>query len=40
MAFEDYKDLDVSPEEATSEEIKELAEKYGVSEFFTEKTIL
>lgn len=40
MAFEDYKDLDASPEEATPEEIKELTEKYGVSECFAEKTIL
>ena len=33
MAFEDYKDLDLKPEKATREEIKQLEKKYGVSEF-------
>ena len=32
MAFEDYKDLDLKPEKATQEEIKQLEKKYGVSE--------
>ena len=33
MAFKDYKDLDLKPEKATREEIKQLEKKYGVSEF-------
>ena len=33
MAFEDYKDLDVKPEKATREEIEQLENKYGVSDF-------
>ena len=33
MAFEDYKDLDLKPEKATREEIKQLEKKYVVSEF-------
>lgn len=33
MVFEDYKDLDVKPENATKEEIEQLAQKHGVSEF-------
>lgn len=37
MGFEDYKELDSRPEEASEEEIKELAEKYGVSDFFRER---
>ena len=34
MAFEDYKELDLSPEKATQEEVTQLAEKYGVSDFY------
>jgi len=37
MGFEDYKELDSRPEEASKEEIKELAKKYGVSDFFRER---
>ena len=37
MGFEDYKEIDSRPEEASEEEIKELAEKYGVSDFFRER---
>ena len=37
MGFEDYKELDSRPEEASEEEIKELAKKYGVSDFFRER---
>lgn len=37
MGFEDYKELDSRPEEASEEEIKELTEKYGVSDFFRER---
>lgn len=34
MAFEDYKDLDSKPENATQEEIEQLRKKYGVSDFY------
>lgn len=37
MEFEDYKELDSRPEEASEEEIKELAKKYGVLDFFGER---
>ena len=37
MAFEGYKELEKEPEKATVEEIKELAKKYGIEDFF-EKT--
>lgn len=30
MAFEDYKDLDLRPEEVDQEELKRLSEEYGV----------
>lgn len=33
MAFEDYKNLDATPEKATQEELEQLEKKYGVSEF-------
>ena len=37
MAFEDYKELEKEPEKATVEEIKELAKKYGIKDFFEER---
>lgn len=37
MGFEDYKELDSRPEEASEEEIRELAKKYDVSDFFGER---